>query len=171
MSRTCCFSFLMSPDCSVNFKGSSFSSDGKQLAKSCEAKSFDSSGFKEITTSSVSGLISRYKGLAFSEATYSPALAFFSSSSLSSKTMIGSSYGESGVKKADLVSFKRSNKSSSFIFFETSSALDSSFIPKLFLVPSSIPCYEGMESLGVDNLRSALAVESAEASHPDADLE
>ncbi|GJW81064.1 hypothetical protein Tco_0145039 [Tanacetum coccineum] len=171
MSRTCCFSFLMSLDSSVNSEGSFFSSVGKQLAKSCEAKSFDSLGFKEVTRSSVSGLISGYKGLAFSEATYSPALAFFSSSSLSSKTMIGSSYGESGVKKADLVSFKRSNKSSSFIFFETSSALDSSFIPKLFLVPSPIPCCEGMESLGADNPGSASAVESAEASHLDVDLE
>ncbi|GKG55488.1 hypothetical protein Tco_0572128, partial [Tanacetum coccineum] len=37
---------------------------------------------------------------------------------------------ESGVKKADLVSFKRSDKSSSLIFFEMSSALESSFVPE-----------------------------------------
>ncbi|GKC96981.1 hypothetical protein Tco_1162423 [Tanacetum coccineum] len=40
-----------------------------------------------------------------------------------------SSYGESGVKNVNLVSFKNSDKSSSFIFFERSSALDSSFEP------------------------------------------
>ncbi|GJT81284.1 putative reverse transcriptase domain-containing protein [Tanacetum coccineum] len=45
--------------------------------------------------------------------------------------MLGSSCGESGVKKADLVSFMRSDKSSNFIFFEISSALNSSFVPEL----------------------------------------
>ncbi|GKG59957.1 hypothetical protein Tco_0609621 [Tanacetum coccineum] len=44
--------------------------------------------------------------------------------------MIGSSGGESGVKKADLVSFKISDKSSSFNLSEISSALDSSFAPE-----------------------------------------
>nr|GEZ38838.1 hypothetical protein [Tanacetum cinerariifolium] len=44
--------------------------------------------------------------------------------------MMSSSCGESGVKNADLVSFKNSDKSSSFIFFEISSALDSLFVPE-----------------------------------------
>ncbi|GJZ04595.1 hypothetical protein Tco_0537870 [Tanacetum coccineum] len=74
------------------------------------------------------------------------------------------SYGELGVKNADLVSFKNSNKYSSFIFFERSPALDSSFEPDSVLVPSSISYYEDMESLGANNLGSASAVESAKAS-------
>ncbi|GKG52989.1 hypothetical protein Tco_0550101, partial [Tanacetum coccineum] len=53
-------------------------------------------------------------------------LAFFSSSLLF-ETMIGPSVEESGVKKADLVSFKIFDKSSSFTFREMSSAPDSSF--------------------------------------------
>ncbi|GKF62147.1 hypothetical protein Tco_0182201 [Tanacetum coccineum] len=84
--------------------------------------------------------------------------------------MMGSSYGDSGVNNAYLVSFKNSDKSSRFIFFEISSALDSTFLPEsvlAFLVPSSISCYEDMESLGADNPGSA----SAEASCPDADSE
>ncbi|GKF85379.1 hypothetical protein Tco_0253206 [Tanacetum coccineum] len=83
--------------------------------------------------------------------------------------MIGSSSGESGVKKADLVSFKISDKSSSLIFYDISSAPDSSFAPDLFLVPSSISCYEDMESLGTDIPGLASVVESAEASCPDVD--
>ncbi|GJW42342.1 hypothetical protein Tco_0071141 [Tanacetum coccineum] len=82
--------------------------------------------------------------------------------------MIGSSCGESRLKNADLVSFKNSNKSSSFIFFKRLSALYS-FEPDLVLVPSSISCYEDMESLGADNQGSASAVESAEASFLDLD--
>ncbi|GKF45158.1 hypothetical protein Tco_0131710, partial [Tanacetum coccineum] len=69
----------------------------------------------------------------------------FSSSSLTSKIMIGSSVGESGVKKSDLVSFKISDKSSSFTF--------------------------RMESLGADIPGSASAVKSAKASCLDADSE
>ncbi|GJX66754.1 hypothetical protein Tco_0301097 [Tanacetum coccineum] len=65
------------------FDGISFRSPvGKQLAKSCEAKSLDSSGFKEFTRSSISLLIFGYEGLAFIEATLALALTFacFSSS-------------------------------------------------------------------------------------------
>ncbi|GJS50183.1 hypothetical protein Tco_0600304 [Tanacetum coccineum] len=81
-------------------------------------------------------------------------------------TMMGVSCGEVRVKHA-IWCLKNSDKSFSFIFFEISSALDSLF----YLVPSSISCYKDMESLGADNLRSALAVDSAKASCPDADLE
>ncbi|GJV59318.1 hypothetical protein Tco_1465418 [Tanacetum coccineum] len=65
----------------VIFYRSSFSSVGKQLAKSCEAKSLDSLGFKEVTRSSISWLMSRYEGLAFIEATSASAFAFACSSS------------------------------------------------------------------------------------------
>ncbi|GKG07884.1 hypothetical protein Tco_0333716, partial [Tanacetum coccineum] len=65
---------------SMNFKRSSFNSVGKQLAQSCEAKILDNLGFKEVTRSSVSWLISGYEGLAFSEATSSLAFAFCCSS-------------------------------------------------------------------------------------------
>nr|GEW73723.1 hypothetical protein [Tanacetum cinerariifolium] len=81
-----------SSDNSVNFEGSSFSLVGKQLTKLCEAKSLESSGFREVTR-------------------------------------------------------------------------------RLFLVPSSISCYEDMESLGADDQGSTSATESAEASCPDADSE
>ncbi|GKA71596.1 hypothetical protein Tco_0777735 [Tanacetum coccineum] len=64
--------------------------------------------------------------------------------------------------------FKNYDKSSSFIFFDISSALDSSFVPESFFVPSSISCYEDIESLGADNPGSASAVESTKASCPDA---
>nr|GEX12953.1 Gag-Pol polyprotein [Tanacetum cinerariifolium] len=53
-------------------------------------------------------------------------------------TMMGSSFRESGVKKADLVSFIRSDRSSSFIFFEISSNLGSLFIPKTRLFKIAI---------------------------------
>ncbi|GJV96462.1 hypothetical protein Tco_1548039 [Tanacetum coccineum] len=76
MSLTCCFNSLISPDISVIFEGSSFSLVGKQLAKSCEAKSLYSSGFKEVTRSLVSWLMSGYEGLAFIEATLVLAFAF-----------------------------------------------------------------------------------------------
>ncbi|GKB55989.1 hypothetical protein Tco_0912175 [Tanacetum coccineum] len=76
MSLTCCFNSLISPDISVIFEGSSFSLVGKQLAKSCEAKSLYSSGFKEVTRSLVSWLMSGYEGLAFIEATSVLAFAF-----------------------------------------------------------------------------------------------
>nr|GEY11691.1 hypothetical protein [Tanacetum cinerariifolium] len=62
---------LMSPNSLVNFEGSTFSSVGKQLVKLCEAKSLDSSGFKEVIGILVSWLISGYEGLAFSKATSS----------------------------------------------------------------------------------------------------
>nr|GEU63577.1 hypothetical protein [Tanacetum cinerariifolium] len=77
------------------FEGSSFSSVGKQLAKSREAKSLDSLGFKEFTRSSISWLMSRGTKVSLVSLSF---LAFFSSS-LTSETMIGSSVGESGVKK------------------------------------------------------------------------
>ncbi|GKA23464.1 hypothetical protein Tco_0709426 [Tanacetum coccineum] len=44
---------------------------------------------------------------------------------------VGLKYFQSGVKKADLVSFKISDKSSSFTFHEISSAPDSSFAPEV----------------------------------------
>ncbi|GKD37253.1 hypothetical protein Tco_1257460 [Tanacetum coccineum] len=72
---------LISPDNLVNFEGSSFSSVGKQLAKLCEAKSLESSGFKEVTRRLVSWLMFGYKDLAFSEATSALAFAFCCSSS------------------------------------------------------------------------------------------
>ncbi|GKG52986.1 hypothetical protein Tco_0550098, partial [Tanacetum coccineum] len=75
MSLTCCFNALSSPDISVIFEGSSFSSVGKQLAKSCEAKSLDRC-FKEVTRISVNRLMFGYEGLAFSEATSASAFAF-----------------------------------------------------------------------------------------------
>ncbi|GKB27010.1 hypothetical protein Tco_0866411 [Tanacetum coccineum] len=40
----------------VIFEGSSLSLFGMELAKSCEAKRLESSGFKEVTRSSASGL-------------------------------------------------------------------------------------------------------------------
>ncbi|GKF98069.1 hypothetical protein Tco_0296852, partial [Tanacetum coccineum] len=67
---------------SVNFEGSSFSSVGKQLAKLCEAKILESSGFKEVTRRLVSWLMSGYEGLAFSEVTSASVVAFYCSSSL-----------------------------------------------------------------------------------------
>ncbi|GJR44240.1 hypothetical protein Tco_1312343 [Tanacetum coccineum] len=42
------YSSLTSSDNSVIFEGSYFSSVGKQLAKSCGAKSLDSSGMKSL---------------------------------------------------------------------------------------------------------------------------
>ncbi|GJV19839.1 hypothetical protein Tco_1368859 [Tanacetum coccineum] len=81
MSLTCFFSSLISPDNPVIFYGSSFSSVVKQLAKSYEAKSLDSLGFKEVTRSSISWLMSRYEGLAFIEATSASAFAFACSNS------------------------------------------------------------------------------------------
>ncbi|GJX20577.1 putative reverse transcriptase domain-containing protein [Tanacetum coccineum] len=71
---------LMSQKSLVNFKGSSISLVGKQLAKSCEAKSLDNSGFKEVTRSLVSWLIFGYEGVAFSKATSSSSFNFFYSS-------------------------------------------------------------------------------------------
>ncbi|GJZ93200.1 hypothetical protein Tco_0665265 [Tanacetum coccineum] len=81
MSLTCFFSSLISLNNLVIFEGISFSLVGKQLAKSCETKSLDSSGFKEVTKSLVSWLMSGYKGLAFMKATSALALAFAYSSS------------------------------------------------------------------------------------------
>nr|GEV73510.1 autophagy-related protein 8f-like [Tanacetum cinerariifolium] len=154
ISLTCSCSALISPDNSVIFEVSSFRSVGKQLAKSCEAKSLDSFGFKEFTRSSVRWLMSGYEGLAFIEKTFASASAFAhgggtevslscatsSSSSLSSETMIHSYGRESGVKKADLVSFKISDKSFSL-------------------------------TLRADIQGLTLVVESTEASCPDADSE
>nr|GEW36784.1 putative reverse transcriptase domain-containing protein [Tanacetum cinerariifolium] len=74
MSLICFFSSLISLDNPMIFEGRAFSLVGKQLVKSYEAKSLDSSGFREVTRT-------------------------LSSSSLTSETMIGSSVGESGVKK------------------------------------------------------------------------
>ncbi|GJT36324.1 hypothetical protein Tco_0926743 [Tanacetum coccineum] len=106
-------------------------------------------------------------------------LSAFFSSSLSSETMIGSSVGESGVNKADLVSFKISNKSSSFTFREMSSALDSLFAPEVVWVvfhPSPADLVLFTRTIKLDPARadipgSALAVKSAKASCPDADSE
>ncbi|GJU25076.1 hypothetical protein Tco_1163697 [Tanacetum coccineum] len=98
---------LISLDNLVNFEGSSFSSVSRQLAKLCEAKCLESLDFREVTRRVVSWLTSGYKGISFS-----------------------SSYGESGVKKEDLVSFKRSDKSYIFIVFEIALALDSLSVPK-----------------------------------------
>ncbi|GKG15463.1 hypothetical protein Tco_0357786 [Tanacetum coccineum] len=61
----------------MSFEGSSLSSLGMELAKSCEAKSLDSSCFREVTRSSVSWLISGYEGLDLKEATSALAFAFF----------------------------------------------------------------------------------------------
>nr|GEV54359.1 hypothetical protein [Tanacetum cinerariifolium] len=93
--------------------GSSFSSVGKQLAKSYEAKSLDSSGFREVTrTLSSKTKVSGPEPL-----------------TLKFKLILEMEEGlkESGVKKADLVSFKIFAKSSSFTFHEMSSAPDSLF--------------------------------------------
>ncbi|GKB61971.1 hypothetical protein Tco_0918157, partial [Tanacetum coccineum] len=46
---TCFFSSLMSPDNSLNFEGFSLSLVGKQLPKSCEAKSFENSAHPSRT--------------------------------------------------------------------------------------------------------------------------
>ncbi|GJU59871.1 hypothetical protein Tco_1237637 [Tanacetum coccineum] len=81
MSLTCFFSSLISPDNLMIFKGSFFSSVRKQLANSCEAKRLDSLGFKEVTKSSVSWVMSGYEGLAFIEETSALAFAFAYSSS------------------------------------------------------------------------------------------
>ncbi|GKE90311.1 hypothetical protein Tco_1567786 [Tanacetum coccineum] len=69
------------PDNSVNFEESSFRSVGKQLAKLCEAKSLESSGFREVIRRVVSWLTSEYEGLAFSEAASASAVDFCCSSS------------------------------------------------------------------------------------------
>ncbi|GJY51578.1 hypothetical protein Tco_0442425 [Tanacetum coccineum] len=91
--------------------------------------------------------------------------------------MIGSSCGESGVKNADLMSFKNYDKSSSFIFFMISSNLDSLFVPELVWAvfnPSTTDSVLSTRTLGLDptnmedNPGSASAMESAEASSPDA---
>nr|GEV55667.1 putative ribonuclease H-like domain-containing protein [Tanacetum cinerariifolium] len=59
------------------FVGISFRSPvGKKLAKSCEAKSFENSGFKEDTKTLVSWLMSGYKCLDFSEVISALAFAF-----------------------------------------------------------------------------------------------
>ncbi|GKE71687.1 hypothetical protein Tco_1529759, partial [Tanacetum coccineum] len=126
---------------SVTLEVSSFSSVGKQLAKSCKVKSLDSSGLKDVTRSSETEDVK----LKYHQVQYERDL---------------------GAKKEDLVSFIRSYKSFSFISFEISSALDSLCAPESCLVPSSIPCYEDMESLGAKFLGSASAIESAEASCP-----
>ncbi|GJT24182.1 hypothetical protein Tco_0894119 [Tanacetum coccineum] len=91
--------------------------------------------------------------------------------------MIGSYVGESGVKKANLVSFKISDKSSSFTFCEMSSALDSLFAPEVVLAvfnPSPADLALSTRTLGLDpeNIpRSASAMKSTKASCPDADSE
>ncbi|GKA20194.1 hypothetical protein Tco_0700183, partial [Tanacetum coccineum] len=98
----------------------------------------------------------------------------FSSSLLSSETMIGSSVRESGVKKADLVSFKISKKSSSFTFHEMSSAPDSLFALEVVWAvfnPSPADLVLSTRTLRLDPARLASAVKSAEASCPDADSE
>ncbi|GJY23800.1 hypothetical protein Tco_0397458 [Tanacetum coccineum] len=90
--------------------------------------------------------------------------------------MIGSSVRESGVKKADLVSLKISNKSSSFTFCEISSVLDSSFAPEVVwvvfnLFPPDLVLSTrtlGLDTAGADILGSASAMKSTEASCPDA---
>ncbi|GJZ00979.1 hypothetical protein Tco_0518940 [Tanacetum coccineum] len=95
-----------------------------------------------------------------------------SSSSLSSETIIGSSVGELGVKKADL--WAVFNPSPADLVSSTRTlGLDPANIGsnEWFLVPSTISHYEDMESLGADSLGSTLAVESAEALCPDADSE
>ncbi|GKC46323.1 hypothetical protein Tco_1064045 [Tanacetum coccineum] len=92
--------------------------------------------------------------------------------------MIGSSVGESGVKKVDLVSFKISDKSSSFTFREMSSAPDSLFTLEVVWAvfnPSLADLVLSTRTLGLDPatdiLGSASAVKSAKASCPDADSE
>ncbi|GJT30693.1 hypothetical protein Tco_0910968 [Tanacetum coccineum] len=88
--------------------------------------------------------------------------------------MIGSSVGESGVKKANLVSFKISDKSYSFTFREMSSALDSSFSPEVVWAvfnPSPADLVLSTRTLGLDPTRSDSFMKSAEASCPDADSE
>nr|GEW55918.1 hypothetical protein [Tanacetum cinerariifolium] len=88
--------------------------------------------------------------------------------------MIGSSVGESGVKKADLVSFKISAKSSSFTFHEMSSAPDSSFALEVVWAvfnPSPVDLVLSSRTLGLDPARLASAVKYAEASCPNADSE
>ncbi|GKA38393.1 hypothetical protein Tco_0730944, partial [Tanacetum coccineum] len=103
MSLICCFSSLISLDNLVIFEGSSFSSVGKQLAKSCEAKSLDSLALPyETEVSEPEPLNLEFE-------------------------LILEMEEESGVKKADLVSFMIFDKSSSFTFREMSSALYSSF--------------------------------------------
>ncbi|GJT41095.1 hypothetical protein Tco_0940960 [Tanacetum coccineum] len=67
--------------------------------------------------------------------------------------MIGSSVKESRVKKADLVSFKISNKSYSFTFHEMSSAPDSSFAPEVVWAvfnPSLADLVLSIRTLGLD---------------------
>ncbi|GKC62028.1 hypothetical protein Tco_1089626, partial [Tanacetum coccineum] len=101
----------------------------------------------------------------------------FSSSSLSYEIMIGSSVRESGVKKADLVSFKISDKSSSFTFREVSSAPDSLFALEVVWVvfnPSPADLVLSTRTLRLDLTNipgSASSVKSAKASCPDADSE
>ncbi|GJU12988.1 hypothetical protein Tco_1135384 [Tanacetum coccineum] len=98
----------------------------------------------------------------------------FSSSSLSYETMIVSFVVDSGVKKADLVSFKIFDKSSSFTFREMSSALDSSFAPEVVWAvfnPSPAGLVLSTRTHGLDPARSASAVEYAKASCLDADSE
>nr|GFB24841.1 hypothetical protein [Tanacetum cinerariifolium] len=109
-----------------NVDGISFRSPvGKQLAKSCEAKSLDSLGFREVTRR---------------------------------------------VKKADLVSFKISAKSSSFTFREMSSDPDSSLALEVVWVvfnPSLADFVLSTRTLGLDPVTSTM--KSAKASCPDAD--
>ncbi|GKE82556.1 hypothetical protein Tco_1552556 [Tanacetum coccineum] len=86
--------------------------------------------------------------------------------------MIGSSVGESGVKNADHVSFKISDKSSSFTFREISSALDSSFAPEVVWVVFNLSPADlvlSTRTLGLDPARAdipglALAVKFVETS-------
>ncbi|GJW17904.1 hypothetical protein Tco_0025340 [Tanacetum coccineum] len=173
MSLTCCFNSLISLDISVIFKGSSFSSVGKQLAKSCEAKSLDSSGLKKLPeVQSAANFGDKGGGTEVSSASLS--FSASSSSSLLSETMIGSFVGESGVKKVDLVSFKIFEKSSSFTFCEMSLALDSSFAREVVWAlynQSLADLVLSTRTLGLDPVRSASAVKSAEASCPDANSE
>ncbi|GJR00316.1 hypothetical protein Tco_0523300, partial [Tanacetum coccineum] len=53
----------------ISFKSPVGKRVGKQLAKLYEAKSLESSGFKEVTKRLVGWLMSGNKGIAFSEAT------------------------------------------------------------------------------------------------------
>ncbi|GJT11579.1 hypothetical protein Tco_0858621 [Tanacetum coccineum] len=85
---------------------------GKQLAKLCEAKSLESLGFRELLPFVVPVHPSGIEVIEPKPLT------------LEFKLMLEmEEVGESGVKNANLVSFKNSDKSSSFIFFEKSSAL------------------------------------------------
>ncbi|GJY36774.1 hypothetical protein Tco_0422152 [Tanacetum coccineum] len=117
---------LISLDNLVNFKGSSFSSVGKQLAKLCEAKSFENSSFKEVTRR-LPILEMEDEGLKYLQVHHEK-----KHECLYLRQLLNDWFILWGVRseEEDLVSFKISDKSSSFIFFEISSALDSLFIPE-----------------------------------------